>query len=563
MSKRTPLTIRTASAPLLFWLLIVCGLAGVTAQRIDALGDVLPLWLGTVGGVAIGQLVGALRVRAWLIAIVAFAGLWLTSVLFAAMPSFGGGLKNLVLAFVPAAICGYLSLSERGGLIAFWYPAVLWMLVILDGPDAGGFNARGALPFLVGLGGLFVAFLRARETRRAAIWRDHATVRLAKALPRTVLRTSPLRSASQLVWTGLIGTATLVMAAWIAPNLWQEDVARHLVKHPSAGAGAALRGSSDDSPCCPENPEEDTRTRVREYFLLDGHDSHDSRPPVPACSPCRDGQRFASSSDGTSGGMSADTGGLSGPDVPPYAPSTDAAGTSYGQTATYGGGTTTASGTPPAFSPMPPATLMPARTPAAEGATQPPKKKKQNGVVPPVPTVVPPPVVPPVPTVAMVPMSARVAAAKPADLLIVPKPAAPAGSAPWKSVLAFCMGGLALHVLVRAIRRQLTLRHLKRPFWPETLDQRISNHWQRMLIGLRDAGIHPALDEQPQALAERVAIDGMGTCATILERVRHGVRVDAADLEAMDGAAGAVYGAARERAGLSGRAAAWLRWPLA
>jgi hypothetical protein len=106
------------------------------------------------------------------------------------------------------------------------------------------------------------------------------------------------------------------------------------------------------------------------------------------------------------------------------------------------------------------------------------------------------------------------------------------------------------------------LRHLARPFWAETLDQRISNHWQRMLVGLKDAGIFPAPDEPPQTFARRVSVEGVDTCATILERARHGLRVDAADLAEMDGAATAAYGAARRTAGISGRAVAWLRWPL-
>lgn len=117
-------------------------------------------------------------------------------------------------------------------------------------------------------------------------------------------------------------------------------------------------------------------------------------------------------------------------------------------------------------------------------------------------------------------------------------------------------------MLVRAARRQLTLRHLARPFWAETLDQRISNHWQRVLIALADAGIHPTDGEQPQALAKRVAIEEMVACATILERVRHGVCVDASDLDLMDASATAVVSAARRQAGATGRAAAWLRWPL-
>jgi hypothetical protein len=148
----------------------------------------------------------------------------------------------------------------------------------------------------------------------------------------------------------------------------------------------------------------------------------------------------------------------------------------------------------------------------------------------------------------------------------MPSNGAPTGTdtgAPWKWTLAFAAGGLFLHVLARALRRKLTLRHLARPFWAETLDQRISNHWQRMLIGLRDAGVHPALGEQPQAFARRVGIAGMTTCATILERVRHGVRVDAADVQTMAAASSAVYRAARQKAGMPARATAWLRWPLA
>jgi hypothetical protein len=178
-------------------------------------------------------------------------------------------------------------------------------------------------------------------------------------------------------------------------------------------------------------------------------------------------------------------------------------------------------------------------------------------------TAEPEPVVtPPPPHVA--PVQPATTPAKPAVVLLVPQPAASAfdGGAPWRSALFLCLGGFAAHLLLRAVRRGLTLRHLTRPFWPESVDQRISNHWQRMLIGLGDAGIHPAGDEQPQALARRVGIDGMTTCATILERVRHGVRIEPADLEAMNAAADAVYRAARAKAGISGRAAGWVRSPL-
>ena len=160
------------------------------------------------------------------------------------------------------------------------------------------------------------------------------------------------------------------------------------------------------------------------------------------------------------------------------------------------------------------------------------------------------------------------AAAGSIDAVVIAAPPPPQAApteamAPWKWMLFVVAGGLLLHLVVRAFRRAITLRHLTHPFWNETLDQRISNHWQRMLVGLQDAGIRPNRDEQPEAFAKRVGIEGMSACATILERVRHGVRVDAEDLGAMSASASAVYRAARQRAGGAGRVLAWLRWPLA
>jgi hypothetical protein len=54
----------------------------------------------------------------------------------------------------------------------------------------------------------------------------------------------------------------------------------------------------------------------------------------------------------------------------------------------------------------------------------------------------------------------------------------------------------------------------------------------------------------------------MARCALVLERARHGVRVDASDLASMQGDAASVYGAARRKVGRVARAASWLRWPL-
>ena len=83
-----------------------------------------------------------------------------------------------------------------------------------------------------------------------------------------------------------------------------------------------------------------------------------------------------------------------------------------------------------------------------------------------------------------------------------------------------------------------------------------------MLVGLRDAGWHAAPGEPPDELARRVALPGAATCAQVLERTRHGARLDAGDVEAMKDAARSVYRAARRRGGVLARALSWLRWPL-
>lgn len=515
----------TSTASLLYWLLVVCGLAGLTLMRLDTPSDLLPLWAGSLAGVALGQLLAWARVRAWLIAVMAMGGFWFAPVaIFVLFQSFGTEVTTALFAFVPAALCGYLSLSERAGLIAFWYPAVLWMLVILDGPVPGAFDTRTSLPFLVGLAGLFVAFLRARETRRVAVWRAQGTDRIAPALPRTVLRSSPLRAASQYAWTGAVGAVALVLAAWVAPHLWQKEQAKHAstmaAQHASA-VEAAERG--DEPPCCPDTTTDVNHSRVSEYFpLVSGEEERRRAKAAASCKVCRDDSFGPMASESNSGaGTGSGAPGLFDSD-PSKGPTAD---------------------TNPTTAPTP----TPTPTPTVEPTSQPKAPTAQVG-----------------PATTKSRRAKGGGPGRPAVVVFVSKPAPPVDTGgPWQLALSLSLAGLGLHVLVRAVRRQLTLRHLARPFWNETLDQRISNHWQRMLIGLRDAGIIPKTGEQPIALAERVGIEGMETCATILERVRHGVRVDDTDLEAMNSAAGAVYGAARERAGVTGRAAAMLRWPLA
>ena len=122
---------------------------------------------------------------------------------------------------------------------------------------------------------------------------------------------------------------------------------------------------------------------------------------------------------------------------------------------------------------------------------------------------------------------------------------------------------VAVSATLRPLRRAVTLRHLRRPYWPETLEQRVSNLWQLALVGLRDAGFCARAGEQPQELARRVRIDGLAACASVLERARHGIGLDPSDLAAMTRAAELAYCAARTRLGRFARAAALVRWPLA
>jgi hypothetical protein len=112
------------------------------------------------------------------------------------------------------------------------------------------------------------------------------------------------------------------------------------------------------------------------------------------------------------------------------------------------------------------------------------------------------------------------------------------------------------------LRRWITLRHLRRPFWDETLDQRVSNSWQLALVGLRDAGWRSTSAEAPREFARRVGIEGLERCATILERARHGVAIDAGDLSEMATSADTAYRSARGSLGAVSRAMAWARWPL-
>jgi hypothetical protein len=131
---------------------------------------------------------------------------------------------------------------------------------------------------------------------------------------------------------------------------------------------------------------------------------------------------------------------------------------------------------------------------------------------------------------------------------------------PW--LFALALSGLLVQIVLRPLRRFVTLQHLRESLWSESIDQRASNLWQLVLVGLRDAGWHAAPGEQPLALARRADVPGADMCAIVLERARHGSRLETRDLQAMTDAAQVAYHAARQRTGRMARALSWLRWPL-
>ncbi len=570
----------TAGAPLVYWLLVVCGLVGLTIMRLDNPAEVIPVWLGTLSGVALGQLLAWQRIRGWIPAVVAICGLWFAPVLyFVLYDAFGMEAEVATLSFVPAAVCGYISLSERGALVSFWYPAVLWMLAIVDGSSTTSITVSTGLPLAIGLAVLFIAFLRARESRRVALWRKYASEKLAHPVKPTVLRSSPIRSASQMLYTGVVGISALVLAAWIGPHLWKLEQQKEQKLREVAAANAAAANPSytytprAEEPCCWDEAIviEEKKVKVKEYLPLSR--AQREREIIASAPASPTSCRACGGAGSTYCGM-----GFSGYSAQPWGWGDGPyAGNGYGVAWNgngYGGagydpysiGGHWTNGVypqniapeyiPPTNHPVNPVNPPVHTTPAKK---QPPKHPKT-----PATTLPPPPPPPATTTPDPTPPAPEVAEPAPASKVAVTPVKAPPRdmTSPWQWTLGICLTGLALHLLLRAVRRTVLLRHLQRPFWNETLDQRVSNHWQRMLIGLGDAGIHPSRDELPQAFARRVGIAGMEVCAAILERVRHGVRLEDGDLETMDAAASDVYRSARKRAGSLGRLTAWIRSPL-
>ena len=126
MKKPTPNRLALATV-LVYWFALIGGLVVYTATRTDDI-DLVGLWIGVIGGSILGQFVAMRDLRLWFVLVI-LAGFIVLCGPFT--PPRDSALL-FWMALIPGTLCGWASLSDRGSLVAFWFPAVLWMLSILD-----------------------------------------------------------------------------------------------------------------------------------------------------------------------------------------------------------------------------------------------------------------------------------------------------------------------------------------------------------------------------------------------------------------------------------------------
>lgn len=597
----------TSKVLAVYWALLAFGMALYTSVRSEALDVLAPVWVGAIAGTVLGQLLALKRIRIWLVIwlVIATGLVWI--------PQLPDTIAQRVvwMAYIPAALCGFWCLGDRTSLVAFWFPAVLWMLTILDGTNASAMPDTGGLVLLGGLAVLFLVFLRVREERRIALWRTVSPSPLATSAPVVTLHDGVGARLPRIVWAVVVSALGFAATMWLAPRLWQAE---------TFDGGAVAVNMPDDMPttqiglpCCPRHATAPTtRARMKEYFDLGRGHEHVEEPVIETgCQVCNDevdGGVIVGANESITG-YGGDGGSYPGYDRPrlPYNP--PPVHDDY-----YAGGGTyqaQAGGVPPSI-------VTPAHTPTARRTYEPPvidnaidntrdapappiaahpptpQEARPQHVAPiPQPQVLPdtppveqlppapPPPAPPAPIVAPPPELPR--QLPPPQRKLAPQHAASSppvtapGEAPqirapshatsfvlqWAAILTASLLMIQIVALVlRPVRRAIALRHFAQPFWDETVAQRVSNAWQLALVGLRDAGWRTSSHESPAAFAKRVKVDGLDRCATILERARHGIGIDRDDLADMTTSAETAYRSARAQATPAARAVSWMRWPL-
>jgi hypothetical protein len=181
---------------LTYWLLLLGGLVTCAVLRVEHAASIMPIWVGAVAGTLLGQVLAMRDYRPWIAVVVIVVATGSGAQL---VPVDISG-REVWLAFVPAALCGFWSLGDRSALAACWFPAVMWMLAILD-RSAGTLAPDGSgVVLLAALAVLFLALLRVRESRRVSLWRSVAAVPLAPARPVELLRTPPQHQLARAGW---------------------------------------------------------------------------------------------------------------------------------------------------------------------------------------------------------------------------------------------------------------------------------------------------------------------------------------------------------------------------
>ncbi|MDB4970962.1 MAG: hypothetical protein JWN44_6651, partial [Myxococcales bacterium] len=254
----------------IYWAALVVGLVVYSTARDDA-SEVAALWAGAVAGTVLGQALALENLRGWLAALIVGG----VALLFAPMLAAGGAPTVLWQALLPAALCGYLSLGERTAAAAFWFPAMTWMLTVvdrLDGDDAAASMDARAFVLLGGVAAALLAMLWAAEHRRLGLWRSVGRVSAGQV---ATLREPAGRTLARIGWWASVATLTVALTAWVAPHLWQsETLGGQRVTEFADGVGV---GDRDGVPCCPLVSAEAPRVRVREFLDL----AHGvTRPPA-------------------------------------------------------------------------------------------------------------------------------------------------------------------------------------------------------------------------------------------------------------------------------------------
>lgn len=186
------------------------------------------LFLGGLGGTALGNLLALRRVR--VVVVLAAAGLLCLVPAVLAKGGAGGEIWALFYAFVFGTACGHLALQHRFELAASFLPVVGWggaILVILNSERRASVWAEDKvsawLPvplLLLALGSVaFVAFLAGNQAHRLAVWQALGTARRPSA--RVAVARRRRRGRGSLLAVVVIGLFAFGASAVLSPYLWR------------------------------------------------------------------------------------------------------------------------------------------------------------------------------------------------------------------------------------------------------------------------------------------------------------------------------------------------------